>query len=256
MNDPEIIVQLNYLQHMADNAKQVSLESLNLLCSSQDSRASNFLSHYQGFVFILEHLTSSFECAQHSTKFYFQESDEDFDYAVASMLQGNYKCAVMGLRSVFELTILGIAFQTSPKIRFGKKDINVTDHIKGRCDTPSSSDVRDYLFTLSPFANSDLLSKKKLQDQYRELCSHVHTRGRVGSRQYNSALPIPTFEPTRLLDMTTIFVNTVAILGIALVIQFPSLIRVANSNDEYAVSRISQVFNSEVLDRLNQIHSG
>jgi hypothetical protein len=255
MNDPEIIVRLNYLQHMADNAKQVSLENLNLLLSSQDSRASNFLSHYQGFAFMLEHLSYSFECIQSSTKFYFQESNEDFDYAVASMLQGNYKCAVMGLRSVFELTLLGIAFQNSPKIKFGKKDINATDHIKGRCDTPSSSDVRNYLFKFSPVANSDLLSRKKLHDQYRELSSHVHTRGKAGSRQYKSALPIPTFEPARLLDMATIFVSTVAILGIALVIQFPSLIRVANSNDEYAVSRISQMFNSEVLDRLNQIHS-
>jgi hypothetical protein len=255
MNDPEIIVRLNYLQHMADNAKQVSLENLNLLLSPQDPRALNFLSHYQGFAFMLEHLSSSFECIQSSTNFYFQESEEDFDYAVATMLQGNYKCAVMGLRSVFELVLLGIVFQNSAEIRCDKKVYNITDHIKGLCDTPSHGYVRDALFKLSPFANSDLLSKKKLQDQYRELSSHVHTRGKAGSRQYKSALPIPTFEPTRLLDMTTIFVSTVAILGIALVIQFPSLIRVVDSNDEYAVGRISQMFNSEVLDRLNQIHS-
>lgn len=255
MNDPEIIVRLNYLQHMADNAKQVSLENLNLLLSSQDPRALNFLSHYQGFAFMLEHLSSSFDCIRSSTNFYFQESEEDFNYAVATMLQGNYKCAIMGLRSVFELVLLGIVFQNSAKIRCDKKDYNIIDHIKGRCDTPSNGYVRDSLLKLPSFANSDLLSKKQLQDQYRELSSHVHTKGKAGSRRYNSVLPIPTFEPNHLFGMTTIFVSTVSILGIALVIQFPSLIRAVNSNDEYAVGRISQMFNPEVLDRLNQIHS-
>ncbi len=252
MNDPELIVRLQYLQHMTNNANQVSSQNLNFLLSSQDSRARNFLVHYQSLAFMLEHLSSSFECVQKSTSFYFQESEEEFDYAVATMLQGNYKLAIMGLRSTFELVFLGVVFQNTNTsvIKCNKHTYNITDHIKGLCDTPPHGCVREHLFEDHQFANSDLLSKDKLLDRYRCLSAYVHTKGQAGSRQFRSALPIPTFEPTRLFDIITIFIDTVAILGVILGIKFASLVQASHSGDEYAVSKISLMFSSGVLAQL------
>ena len=153
MNDPELIARLQYLQKMASEANQVSSRNLTFLLSSQEPHARNFLVHYQSFAFMLEDLSSSLECVQKSTTFYFQESEEEFDYTVATMLQGNYKFAVMGLRSIFELVPLGILFQNSSVIKCGKNTYKITDHIRRLCDTPRAACVRERLFKCPQFSN-------------------------------------------------------------------------------------------------------
>lgn len=256
MNDPELIVRLMYLQEMASNANQVSRQNIDFLLSSQDNpRARAFLAHYQSFASMLEMLSSSFECVKKSTTFYFQEAEEEFDYGVATTLQGNYKLGVIGLRNTFELVTLGALFQNVSLIRCGKDTYKIGDHIRGFCDTPSHKCVRKLLFKYPKFSEGGLLSEDKLADRYHRLSAYVHTKGKAVSRQFGAALPVPTFEPARLLDMAAIFVDTVSILGIVLGIQFPSLIQAVQPGDTFAVSRISLMFSPEVIAQLREIRS-